>query len=340
MEEKIVVTPAVPNYKMLKEPTKFAPPKQTVQGSLSQDVYLGHAFSDNDRDELTDHSKLMKLMQFLMGLDDIYQPIRSSHLTKDIPPALKDAFVIVYRYINNGNGNKGNYNSLLCKNCGLKGHTIERCFEIIGYPPGFKRNPNLKPTINFNNNMNNKADTRGNFMSNNEIKTSTGTLSFTNASVLKFMSLLNNESGSSAHANIAETIAKAPSSCPNDDEEGPSGKDGNVHQPMSDYNNIGYDDQHIATPIVEENLSKGNVGTHLESIEPSSFEEASKDINWINAMNEEMQALYENDTSVLSDLSDGKKPIGSKWVFRVKSKSNGVIERYKARLVAKGFGQI
>jgi len=34
------------------------------------------------------------------------------------------------------------------------------------------------------------------------------------------------------------------------------------------------------------------------------------------------------------------KPIGSKWVFKVKYHSNDTIERYKARLVAKGYSQI
>ncbi|GKB52546.1 ribonuclease H-like domain-containing protein, partial [Tanacetum coccineum] len=131
-----------------------------ILSSLSQDVYLGHVFSDNAkkvwkelqetydriygsivfnllqkinsfkqgglpfseyyhklnslwrefdiltklpdytcdaRNELIDHAKLLKLMQFLMGLDDIYQPIRSSMLTREILPKVKDAFVIIAR---------------------------------------------------------------------------------------------------------------------------------------------------------------------------------------------------------------------------------------------------
>ena len=35
----------------------------------------------------------------------------------------------------------------------------------------------------------------------------------------------------------------------------------------------------------------------------------------------------------------GKKTVGSKWVFTVKYKSDGTIERYKSRLVAKSYTQ-
>nr|GEU60368.1 ribonuclease H-like domain-containing protein [Tanacetum cinerariifolium] len=46
-----------------------------------------------------------------------------------------------------------------------------------------------------------------------------------------------------------------------------------------------------------------------------------------------------NDTWYLVDLPFGRKPIGSKWVFKIKCKSDGEVDRFKARVVAKGFGQ-
>nr|GFB20386.1 putative reverse transcriptase, RNA-dependent DNA polymerase, Gag-polypeptide of LTR copia-type [Tanacetum cinerariifolium] len=73
--------------------------------------------------------------------------------------------------------------------------------------------------------------------------------------------------------------------------------------------------------------------------EPSFYEEVVKDVNWINAMNEEMHALYDNKTWTMTDLPYERRPIGFKWVFRIKYKSNSEVERYKARLVAKGFSQ-
>lgn len=56
-------------------------------------------------------------------------------------------------------------------------------------------------------------------------------------------------------------------------------------------------------------------------------------------MNDEMEALYRNQTWIIYDLPSDRKPIGCKWVYKIKYKSNGEVERYKARLVAKGYNQ-
>ena len=57
-------------------------------------------------------------------------------------------------------------------------------------------------------------------------------------------------------------------------------------------------------------------------------------------MQNEIEALEQNDTWSLENLSEGKHAIDSKLVYKIKYKPNGDVERYKARLVAKSFTQI
>ena len=73
--------------------------------------------------------------------------------------------------------------------------------------------------------------------------------------------------------------------------------------------------------------------------EPLSFEDASENEEWMAAMQSELDSISKNGTWELCDLPKGKNAIGTKWVYKVKRKSNGSIERYKARLVAKGYAQ-
>ncbi|KAF5811547.1 putative RNA-directed DNA polymerase [Helianthus annuus] len=76
-----------------------------------------------------------------------------------------------------------------------------------------------------------------------------------------------------------------------------------------------------------------------KSFEPRSYKEAVQDPNWINAMNDELHALHRNDTWEIVDKPKNRSTVGCKWIYKIKYKSNGEIERYKARLVAKGFSQ-
>ncbi|MCH93196.1 retrovirus-related Pol polyprotein from transposon TNT 1-94, partial [Trifolium medium] len=74
--------------------------------------------------------------------------------------------------------------------------------------------------------------------------------------------------------------------------------------------------------------------------EPASYNQASMHECWVQAMDVELQALAQNKTWIFVDAPPNIKPIGSRWVYKVKHKADGTIERYKARLVAKGYNQV
>ena len=56
-------------------------------------------------------------------------------------------------------------------------------------------------------------------------------------------------------------------------------------------------------------------------------------------MKEELDALHKTGTWDLVDLPSGKSAIDCKWVYKIKTRSDGAIDRYKARFVARGFTQ-
>ncbi|KAL0439625.1 UNVERIFIED_CONTAM: Retrovirus-related Pol polyprotein from transposon RE1 [Sesamum latifolium] len=74
--------------------------------------------------------------------------------------------------------------------------------------------------------------------------------------------------------------------------------------------------------------------------EPNTYMQAKGQVEWEKAMQEELVALEKNATWDVVDLPKGKKAIGSKWVYKIKLKPDGSVERYKARLVAKGYNQV
>ena len=75
-----------------------------------------------------------------------------------------------------------------------------------------------------------------------------------------------------------------------------------------------------------------------QALEPNTYLQASKDTLWRKAMDDEYNALLRNQTWELV-APTSRKPIGCKWVFRIKRKPDGSVDKYKARLVAKGFSQ-
>jgi histone deacetylase 1/2 len=73
--------------------------------------------------------------------------------------------------------------------------------------------------------------------------------------------------------------------------------------------------------------------------EPNSVQEALANSKWKQAMEAEFDALKKNKTWRLVPSKSGQNIIDCKWVYKIKRKADGSIDRYKARLVAKGFKQ-
>lgn len=70
--------------------------------------------------------------------------------------------------------------------------------------------------------------------------------------------------------------------------------------------------------------------------EPQSFEEAMKYEGWKKAMKEELDALEKNGTWEITELPKGKRAIDCKWVYKIKYRPYGSIERLKGRLIVRG----
>ncbi|KAK8935209.1 hypothetical protein KSP39_PZI012961 [Platanthera zijinensis] len=72
---------------------------------------------------------------------------------------------------------------------------------------------------------------------------------------------------------------------------------------------------------------------------PRTYQEAFVSPHWKSAMNEEIVTLTERGTWTFVSPPVGTDVVGCRWVFVMKFRPDGTVERYKARLVAKGFTQ-
>lgn len=74
--------------------------------------------------------------------------------------------------------------------------------------------------------------------------------------------------------------------------------------------------------------------------EPRNIHEALADPIWKNAVGLEITALETKETWTVVSLPPGKHVIGCRWVFTIKYKADGTVDRPKVRLVAKGYTQL
>ncbi|GJY96964.1 retrovirus-related pol polyprotein from transposon TNT 1-94, partial [Tanacetum coccineum] len=75
----------------------------------------------------------------------------------------------------------------------------------------------------------------------------------------------------------------------------------------------------------------------LSQVKPKKV--ALQDPCWIEAMQDELLQFKLQKVWTLVDLPNGKRPIGTKWVFRNKKGKRGIVIKNKARLVTQGYTQ-
>jgi len=68
--------------------------------------------------------------------------------------------------------------------------------------------------------------------------------------------------------------------------------------------------------------------------------ESSDSDAWTDAMQQEYDSLIKNDTWDLVPLPPNRKPISTRWIFKVKQHADGSIDRFKARFVVRGYSQV
>ncbi|GJZ83833.1 putative ribonuclease H-like domain-containing protein [Tanacetum coccineum] len=121
------------------------------------------------------------------------------------------------------------------------------------------------------------------------------------------------------------------------------GKDSEVPSTEESKNSINENDDNINNTNNINTASDGNntnnVNAVSSTVNPKKVIQALKDSSWIEDMKEELLQFKLQQVWTLVDLPNGKRAIGTKWVYMNKKDKRGIVIRNKARLVAQGHTQ-
>uniref|UniRef100_A0AAV1V9M7 Integrase catalytic domain-containing protein n=1 Tax=Peronospora matthiolae TaxID=2874970 RepID=A0AAV1V9M7_9STRA len=102
-----------------------------------------------------------------------------------------------------------------------------------------------------------------------------------------------------------------------------------------------YDQDDDSTPPTFWRAS-ANAVEATDLADPVTFQDAingPEQAHWRNAVKAELKSMHLRGVFRAAKLPRGQGAIGTKWVFKIKRKADGSVEKYKARLVANGFKQ-
>ncbi|GJT33906.1 putative reverse transcriptase, RNA-dependent DNA polymerase, LTR copia-type gag-polypeptide [Tanacetum coccineum] len=211
-----------------------------------------------------------------------------------------------------------------CTFCGKDGHNEDGCFRLIGYPdwwPGKGRQEKQRPR---------NVHVEGGVMA--DIRDHRSTISTAHQSA-RGQSIWVNEvieekrkdlNGEPNETEIGHEVDVGPERSQDEDNQfGPT------EEPTlnSDSNNFVETAKRNRTRPTYLDEYEIQLPLFIDHKQPTSSPESLTDPRWIEAMKKEIQALEQNKTWTLKELPNGKKAIDSKWVYKIKYKPNGDVER-------------
>nr|GEV88699.1 hypothetical protein [Tanacetum cinerariifolium] len=286
-----------------------------------------------------DHYQLLKLVQFVMGLDDIYAPIRSTLLTTNPLPTIKEVFSLLSRDESHRNIHSGGSEVKSGSSAFVSKVDNKESVSFAAKSTDNKKRSNV-PYDDMGDNS------EGGGINPSSIGSAVETVDAVQNPTADPSASTSKESfdnsGSENITNVnSDKLGSINAQGPIDD----GGATPEYHINISGGEDLNIYDLDNVLQTSEGSLDHSSVvglrliESQVESQLCQSYKEAAFDPRWIDAMNSEMEALIRNMTWVITKLPSGRKPIRSKWIFKVKYKSTGKVERFKARLVAKGYNQ-
>nr|GEU42924.1 putative reverse transcriptase, RNA-dependent DNA polymerase, Gag-polypeptide of LTR copia-type [Tanacetum cinerariifolium] len=245
-----------------------------------------------------------------------------------------------------GGPTKINMPNLVCTYYNMNGHTADRCFELVGYPPKFKKNT-----------CTNRGPSSNNVISRNKDRSVASSNSFTDDHYKRLIALISEKSDfSSMPVNIAvnpmimgdsrsgvgkstnqlshvgtentgdaardavghpDDSTSAKMDCDNLEGAIPKEKyseydgDNTFYQEFNDqFQSLVLNPDNQTVSYSKLSVENFNFSTSINKIsEPKSYTKAASDIRWVEAMNQEMEALNRNCTWIITDFPVGRKPI-------------------------------